>query len=105
MTTARDLSKVPPEDWTEEELDTLTDQAIAEGTFKPLGERALRTVRTIPISLRLPEPLLGQLKLEAVNRGMSYQRLLKQLVEEGLTRPATARQVHRPAARPRAKAS
>jgi predicted DNA binding CopG/RHH family protein len=87
------------------ELDAELDQAIAEGGFKPLGERALRTVRTVPISLRLPEPLLARLKLEAVNRGMSYQRLLKLLVEEGLARPATARQVHRPTARPRAKAS
>jgi hypothetical protein len=41
------------------ELDAELDQAIAEGGFTPLGERALRTVRTVPISLRLPEPLLA----------------------------------------------
>jgi hypothetical protein len=46
------------------ELDAELDQAIAEGGFRPLGERALRTVRTVPISLRLPEPLLARLKLE-----------------------------------------
>jgi predicted DNA binding CopG/RHH family protein len=79
-----------------DELNAELDQAIEEGGFTPLGERALRTVRTVPISIRLPETLLAQLKLSAVQRRMSYQRLLKMLVEEGLARPASPREVHRP---------
>jgi predicted DNA binding CopG/RHH family protein len=87
------VAPAPPADDLDE-LNAELDRAIDEGGFRPLGERARRTGRTVPISLRLPETLLGALRLEAARRRMSYQRLLKQLVEEGLQRPARPRTVH-----------
>ncbi|HEX3604343.1 MAG TPA: CopG family antitoxin [Candidatus Dormibacteraeota bacterium] len=99
------MSEVPDyAHMTVEDLDAIADEAVAKrrAEGRPpqlLGDRALRTVGTVPISIRLPETLLDRLKLEATNRGMSYQRLLKQLVAEGLERPAAERQVHKPAPR------
>jgi predicted DNA binding CopG/RHH family protein len=93
------------EDMTEAELEAEFDAAIArrrkEGRGPQLlGDRALETDRTVPISLRVPSRLLARLKREAERRGTPYQRLLLALVEDGLGRTgdeATPTRVHIPA--------
>jgi len=69
-----------------EELSAAVDaRRQAEGRPPTLlGDRALRTAGTVPISLRLPAPLLAQLRREAELRDVPYQRLLIKLVGQGL---------------------
>ena len=95
----------PYEEMTQAELEAEFDEAIArrrrEGRAPQLlGDRARKTDRTVPISLRVPSKVLGRLKLEAERRGMPYQRLLLALVEEGLAQSggeAATTRVHIPA--------
>jgi len=86
---------------TVEELESLSAEVDAKRTAEGrpptlLGDRALRTVGTVPISLRVPATVLARLKAEAEARGMPYQRLLMKLVEQGLEQlaPPTARVRH-----------
>ncbi|HEV7466525.1 MAG TPA: CopG family antitoxin [Candidatus Dormibacteraeota bacterium] len=50
-----------------------------------LGERALEMDRTVPISMRLPSQLLARIKAEADHLDMPYQRLMRELLEAGLS--------------------
>jgi CopG antitoxin of type II toxin-antitoxin system len=86
---------------TVEELEAIAQEAIAKrkAEGRPptlLGERAARTVGTVPISLRMPATVLATLKREAEARDMPYQRLLMKLVEQGLEQlaPPAARVRH-----------
>jgi len=85
------------EELTDAELAELTEHALheheaGEVRFRPRGDVARRTVGTVPISLRVPKPLLEQLKAVAAARDLPYQRLIKLWLEEALARhaPATA---------------
>jgi predicted DNA binding CopG/RHH family protein len=50
-----------------------------------LGERALEMDRTVLISMRLPSQLLTRIKAEADHLDMPYQRLMRELLEAGLS--------------------
>ncbi len=83
----------PYEHMTDEELEALTERALDEHEagiprFEPRGEAAPRTIGTVPISLRVPAPLLERVKAAAGARGMPYQRLIKVWLEEALARNA-----------------
>jgi hypothetical protein len=41
-------------------------------------------VRTRPISIRFPEPMLAELKAHAARRGVAYQALIKVWLEDRL---------------------
>lgn len=78
---------------TDDELEALTERVIAEheaGTarFHARGTAAGRTTGTVPISLRIPTPLLESIKEAASARGLPYQRLIKVWLEESLARNA-----------------
>ena len=62
-------------EFTAEALDALPDaSAEFKGTF----------VRTRPISIRLPEPMLDELKRVATRKGVAYQALMKVWLDERL---------------------
>ena len=82
-------SDKPYVDMSEDELEAELEQALDEhesGTnrAKRLGDEALRTTPTVPITLRVPAPLLARVKEEAARRGTPYQRLMRVLMESAL---------------------
>ncbi len=81
------------EELTDGELATLTERSLREHEagdvpFHPRGEAARRTTGTVPISLRVPAPLLKQIKAVAAVRELPYQALIKLWLEEALVRHA-----------------
>jgi predicted DNA binding CopG/RHH family protein len=79
----------------EDQLQELTEQALreheaGEAPFQPRGDETARTVGTVPISLRLPAPLLAGIKATAAKRKLPYQRLIKRWLEEALARNGNA---------------
>jgi predicted DNA binding CopG/RHH family protein len=74
----------------DEETEAWLDREDAEAKrrgVRPqrLGERALEMDRTVLISMRLPSPLLSRVKAEAEHLDMPYQRLIRELLEAGLS--------------------
>ena len=43
------------------------------------------TPKSARVNMRLPEPLLAALKARAAARGIPYQRLIRELLERGVT--------------------
>lgn len=73
---------------TDEEAEAFLEQDLSEldySQFKPLNwELFLKDAR---INMRLPAPLMAAIKAKAVERGIPYQRLIRELLEAAL-RPA-----------------
>jgi len=87
------MSEKPYEKMSDDELAAITEDALCEhesgrARFQPQGETASRTIRTVPVSIRIPAQLLEQIKAVAASREMPYQRLMKVWLEDGLTRQA-----------------
>jgi predicted DNA binding CopG/RHH family protein len=83
----------PYEQMTDEQLEALTESVLDEheaGTarFASHGDAARHTVGTVPISLRIPAPLLESIKAAGAARGVPYQRLIKVWLEDALARNA-----------------
>ena len=70
---------------TDEEAEAFLAQdlsALDPAQFRPLTwETAPKTAR---INMRLPEALLTALKARAAQRGIPYQRLIRELLERGV---------------------
>jgi predicted DNA binding CopG/RHH family protein len=57
--------------------------------FRPAGfEFAKKTAR---INMRLPEALLAAIKRQAAARGLPYQRLIREILEQAVRRSGDAR--------------
>lgn len=85
------MSEMPYEDMTEQELDQLTEQALIEhesgkARFQRRDRARTKVEGTVPISLRVPPTLLASIKGAAAERGIPYQRLIKEWLEQGLAR-------------------
>ncbi len=70
--------------WASHDSTQYVDWAKARRPFFPALRPTLRT-----ISLRLPESMIGQLKVLANKRDVPYQSLLKQFLAERLQREIT----------------
>ena len=70
---------------TDAEAETFLDQDLSDldfRQFKPLGwEHHPKTAR---INMRVPQPLLDALKAKAAERGIPYQRLIREALERAL---------------------
>ena len=70
---------------TDEEAEAFLAQDLSEldmSQFRPLTwETSLKSAR---INMRLPEALLGALRAKAAARGIPYQRLVRELLEQGV---------------------
>jgi predicted DNA binding CopG/RHH family protein len=65
--------------WAKQDSTSYVDWTIASRRFFPKLRPTLRT-----ISIRLPEAMIGHLKILANKRDIPYQSLLKQLLAERL---------------------
>jgi predicted DNA binding CopG/RHH family protein len=86
-----DDNNTPYEQMTDAELDALTDQVVSEhqsgaAPLRSRNEASAHIVGTVPISMRVPGPLLEGIKAAAEEQHMPYQRLMKLWLEEGLAR-------------------
>lgn len=76
---------------TDEEAEAFLEQDLSEldlSQFKPLNWEAFR--KTARINMRLPEALMQALKARAAQRGIPYQRLIREVLErevKSLTKP------------------
>lgn len=72
---------------TDEEAEAFLDQdlsALDPAQFRPLTwETSPKTAR---VNMRLPEPLMAALKARAAERGIPYQRLIREALEQALRR-------------------
>ena len=70
---------------TDEEAEAFLDQDLSDldlAQFVPLDwERHLKTAR---VNMRLPQPLLDAVKAKAAERGIPYQRLIREAIERAL---------------------
>ena len=70
---------------TDEEAEAFLDQDLSEldyATFAPLDwERQPKTAR---INLRVPQGLVDALKRKAAERGVPYQRLVREAIERAV---------------------
>ena len=70
---------------TDEEAEAFLAQDLSTldfAQFRPLTwETAPKSAR---LNMRLPEPLLAALKTKATQRGIPYQRLIRELLERGV---------------------
>ena len=70
---------------TDAEAEAFLDQDLSTldfTQFRPLTwETAPKTAR---INMRLPEALMAALKAKAAQRGIPYQRLIRELLEKGV---------------------
>ena len=77
--------KTVPKMTTDEEAEAFLDQdlsALDYGQFKPLDwERQPKTAR---INMRVPAPLLDAIKARAEERGIPYQRLIREAMEKAV---------------------
>ena len=68
---------------TDEEAETFLDQDLSDldlSQFKPLTWESAR------INMRLPEALMEALKSRAAQRGIPYQRLIREVLEREVKR-------------------
>jgi len=77
--------RLVPEMTTDEEAEAFLDQDLSNldfTQFKPLDwERLPKTAR---ITMRVPEALLTALKARAKERGIPYQRLVREAIEKAV---------------------
>jgi predicted DNA binding CopG/RHH family protein len=70
---------------TDEEAEAFLEQDLSDldpDQFKPFDfERHLKTAR---VNMRLPQHLLDALKAKAAERGIPYQRLIREAIEKAL---------------------
>ena len=70
---------------TDEEAEAFLEQDLSDldfTRFVPLDwERHLKTAR---VTMRLPQALLDALKAKAAERGIPYQRLIREAIEKAL---------------------
>jgi len=70
---------------TDAEAEAFLDQDLSTldfAQFRPLTwETAPKSAR---INMRLPKPLMAALKAKAAQRGIPYQRLIRELLEKGV---------------------
>ncbi len=75
------MDDTPYEQMTDAQLEELIEEVVSEheSGVAPLRprEEAVRVVGTVPISLRIPGPLLEGIKAAAEEHHMRYQRLMK----------------------------
>lgn len=77
--------RLVPEMTTDEEADAFLDQDLSDldfSQFQPLDwERLPKTAR---ITMRVPEALVTALKARALERGIPYQRLVREAIEKAV---------------------
>ena len=77
--------KTVPVMTTDAEAEAFLDQDLSDldfSQFKPISwETAPKTAR---INMRLPQALMAALKAKAAQRGIPYQRLIRELLEKGV---------------------
>lgn len=70
---------------TDEEAEAFLDQDLSDldlSQFRPLDwERLPKTAR---ITMRVPQPLVDALKAKAKERGIPYQRLVREAIEKAV---------------------
>lgn len=74
--------KTVPVMTTDEEADAFLDQDLSDldfSQFKPLNWEAFP--KSARINMRLPEALMVALKARAAQRGIPYQRLIREVLE------------------------
>ena len=78
--------KTVPVMTTDEEAEAFLDQdlsALDFTQFRPLTfEAELKTAR---VNMRLPQSLMDALKAKAAERGIPYQRLIREAIERAVT--------------------
>jgi predicted DNA binding CopG/RHH family protein len=77
--------KTVPVMTTDEEAEAFLAQDLSTldlSQFRPLTWET--SVKDARINMRLPEPLLAALKARAKQRGIPYQRLIRELLEHGV---------------------
>ncbi|WFE75170.1 CopG family antitoxin [Roseinatronobacter sp. S2] len=73
---------------TDEQAEDFLDQdlsALDFAQFKPMRFETLP--KSARVTMRLPEPLIAALKARAKDRGIPYQRLIREALEQALTKP------------------
>ena len=74
-----------PQLGTDDEAEAFLDQDLSDvdfAAFKPLDwERMPKTAR---ITMRVPQPLVDALKAKAKERGIPYQRLVREAIEKAV---------------------
>lgn len=77
--------KTVPVMTTDEEAEAFLEQDLSDldpSQFVPFDwERQFKSAR---ITMRLPQPLLDALKAKAAERGIPYQRLIREAIEKAL---------------------
>jgi predicted DNA binding CopG/RHH family protein len=83
------MSKKLPPFQSDEELEAFMEQDISEyinkENFRPVRFEFLP--KDAKINMRLPMPLLENIKQAAQERGISYQRYIRMALEQSLQRP------------------
>jgi predicted DNA binding CopG/RHH family protein len=72
---------------TEEEVEAFLDQDLSDldlAAFKPLTWEA--EPKTVRVNMRLPQALIDAVKARAAERGISYQRLIREAIEHAVRR-------------------
>ncbi|MFO1142620.1 MAG: CopG family antitoxin [Amaricoccus sp.] len=67
---------------TDEEAEAFLDQDLT--AFKPLTWEA--QPKTAHVNMRLPRPLIDAVKARAAERGIPYQRLIREAIERAVRR-------------------
>ncbi|MBR3371469.1 MAG: ribbon-helix-helix protein, CopG family [Rhodobacteraceae bacterium] len=73
---------------TDKQAEDFLDQDLSDldfAQFKPMPFEALP--KSALVTMRLPEPLIAALKARAKDRGIPYQRLIREALEQALTKP------------------
>lgn len=72
---------------TDEEAEAFLDQDLSDldfAVFKPLTWEA--EPKTLRVNMRLPQPLIDAVKARAAERGIPYQRLIREAIERAVRR-------------------
>lgn len=81
------MKRKVPEMKSDEEVERFLDQDLSDldfSAFKPF--RFEFESKAARVNMRLPQRQLDVLKSEASKRGVPYQRLIRELLEQGLQR-------------------
>ena len=76
-----------PKMTTDEEAEAFLDQDLSDldfTAFKPLTWEA--EPKTARVNMRLPQPLIDAVKARAAERGIPYQRLIREAIERAVRR-------------------
>ena len=76
-----------PKMTTDEEAEAFLDNDLSDvdfAAFKPLTWEA--EPKTARVNMRLPAPLMEALKARAAERGIPYQRLIREAIERAVRR-------------------